>query len=216
MSSRRFKTIRDNLYLTRDVKRIDEDNKCNCQKKSTREIGCQENCINRELYIECGHDCSLGRYCGNKRFQLREYAECSVIVTSHKGFGLQADTEIEAGDFIIEYVGEVLNKTQCSQRVKEYSTMNDSYFMQLDSKNVIDATKKGNNARFINHSCDPNSRAEKWIVNGKHRVGIFSRKLIKQLEEITINYNWHQKTQKCFCGSVNCRGWIGKALKIEV
>lgn len=214
MASLSFKTIRDNIYLSRNVKMIDEDNKCNCRKRKTRNIGCQENCINRQLYIECGFDCSLGRYCGNKKFQKREYAECSVFSTTNKGFGLRADEDISAGNFIIEFVGEVLNKTQCSQRADENKRSDSNYFIQLDGSNIMDATKKGNKARFINHSCDANAQTEKWIVNGKFRIGIFSRKLIKKQEEITINYNWHQRPQKCFCGSSMCRGWIGKALKL--
>lgn len=215
MSPCSFKYVRNNVYLTRNVKKIDEDNRCGCSRDKTEKIGCQENCINRQLYIECGYDCSLGRYCGNKKFQKHEYGQCSKIATGQKGFGLQADEDISADKFLIEYVGEVLDKTQFNKRSKEYSSRHDSYFMQLNAKFVIDATKKGNKARFINHSCDANARAEKWIVNGKHRIGIFSRKLIKKHEEITINYNWHQKAQKCFCGSPKCRGWIGKSLKTE-
>lgn len=50
--------------------------------------------------------------------------------------------------------------------------------------------KKGNLTRFINHSCDPNAETQKWTVNGKCRIGIFSRKPIKAFEEITINYQF--------------------------
>ena len=53
---------------------------------------------------------------------------------------------------------------------------------------LIDATKKGNEARFINHSCDPNCQAEYWTVEGQERVGIFATKLIPTGQEITYDY----------------------------
>ena len=57
------------------------------------------------------------------------------------------------------------------------------------SGSLIDATKKGNEARFINHSCDPNSQAESWTVEGQERVGIFAIKPILVGQEITYDYH---------------------------
>ena len=42
---------------------------------------------------------------------------------------------------------------------------------------MIDAGPKGNNARFMNHSCDPNCITQKWSVNGDTRVGLFAIKV---------------------------------------
>jgi len=41
---------------------------------------------------------------------------------------------------------------------------------------IIDAGPKGNLARFMNHSCEPNCETQKWTVNCIHRVGIFAIK----------------------------------------
>lgn len=60
--------------------------------------------------------------------------------------------------------------------------------MTLSDDYVIDATKRGNIARFINHSCYPNSETQKWIVNGERRIGIFSKQDIMCDEEITFDY----------------------------
>ncbi len=46
--------------------------------------------------------------------------------------------------------------------------------MKLSSKEIIDPTEKGNIARFINHSCDPNCWTEKWNVLGEVEIGIFA------------------------------------------
>lgn len=54
---------------------------------------------------------------------------------------------------------------------------------------LIDATRKGNDARFINHSCEPNCQAEYWTVEGQECVGIFTVQTIKTGEEITYDYH---------------------------
>ncbi|KAL6899053.1 hypothetical protein ACP4OV_005711 [Aristida adscensionis] len=51
---------------------------------------------------------------------------------------------------------------------------------------VIDACTKGNLGRFINHSCSPNCRREKWMVNGEVCIGIFAMRSIKKVVDGTI------------------------------
>lgn len=68
-----------------------------------------------------------------------------------------------SGQFIMEYVGEVLDYRQFKSRSKQYAKTGNihHYFMALNADEVIDATLKGNISRFINHSCDPNSETQK-------------------------------------------------------
>lgn len=63
----------------------------------------------------------------------------------------------------MEYIGEVVDPYDFSQRVKKYSKENieHHYFMALKSDEIIDATRKGNITRFVNHSCEPNSETQK-------------------------------------------------------
>lgn len=76
---------------------------------------------------------------------------------------------------------------------------------------VVDATQRGNIARFINHSCEPNCEMQKWIVNGYYRLGIFAKKKIEEGDELTYDYSMFAKlepNQKCECGSKSCKGFI--------
>jgi histone-lysine N-methyltransferase SETD2 len=65
----------------------------------------------------------------------------------------------------MEYVGEVLDPREFKARIKKYARENyqHHYFMALNADEVIDATKKGNVSRFVNHCCDPNSETQKVI-----------------------------------------------------
>jgi len=78
---------------------------------------------------------------------------------------------------------------------------------------IIDATK-GSIARFVNHSCNPNSRMVKWIVGGKPRMALFAGdNPIMSGDELTYDYNFDpfsaKNVQECRCGSSNCRGVLG-------
>jgi len=85
--------------------------------------------------------------------------------------------------------------------------------MSFDQNMIIDATK-GSIARFVNHSCKPNSRMVKWIVGGKPRMALFAGdNPIMSGDELTYDYNFDpfsaKNVQECRCGSENCRGVLG-------
>lgn len=180
-----FVTIKENEYkCDRNISREAKKMLCDCfltQDEVDRgELGCGEDCLNRLLMIECGPKCNIGARCTNHRFQNAEYAKCRVFRTEKKGFGIAAAREIQPNEFIMEYVGEVLDSDQFERRANDYSNDKNKhyYFMALRSDAVIDATTRGNISRFINHSCDPNAETQKWTVNGELRIGFFSTRFI--------------------------------------
>lgn len=67
---------------------------------------------------------------------------------------------LSTGDMVIEYAGEVIRAVLADQREKKYEAMSGRrgvggcYMFRIDDNLVVDATLKGNAARFINHSCD--------------------------------------------------------------
>ena len=68
-----------------------------------------------------------------------------------------------SGQFVMEYVGEVLDFRLFKSRTKQYSKSGQQhfYFMAINPEEIIDATTMGNISRFINHSCDPNCETQK-------------------------------------------------------
>ncbi|KAJ3090625.1 histone methyltransferase set2 [Quaeritorhiza haematococci] len=148
-----------------------------------------------------------------------------VIKTELKGFGLRATDFIKNGSFIIEYVGEVIPQSMFLKRTREYSDNGAThfYFMSLcdneSRREVIDAQKKGNLARFMNHSCKPNCALEKWVVGSRLRIGIFSIKDVAPGEELTFDYKFERygaQAQPCYCGEDNCKGVIGGDKQAEL
>lgn len=131
-----------------------------------------------------------------------------------KGFGLMAAEKIKKGSFIIQYIGEVvnLNSDEGSERLDMYSKSTCTYMMKLGSNEVIDPTYKGNMARFINHSCDPNCETQKWNVLGEISVGIFATRDIEMGQELSFNYQFDVYATpftRCLCGAYNCKKYLG-------
>ncbi|KAM3065681.1 histone methyltransferase set2 [Clarireedia jacksonii] len=173
--------------------------------------------------MECGgghRDCNCGADCQNQRFQRRQYANVSVIKTDKKGYGLRANTDLNADDFIFEYIGEVINEPTFRRRTIQYDQegIKHFYFMSLTKSEFVDATKKGNLGRFCNHSCNPNCYVDKWVVGEKLRMGIFAERHIRAGEELVFNYNvdrYGADPQPCYCGEPNCTGFIGGKTQTE-
>lgn len=179
--------------------------------------GENSNCINRLTLIECVDELcehSCGKDCQNQRFQRRQYADISVFLTEHKGYGVRAMQDLEPHDFVYEYIGEVIDEPEFRDRMVSYDRLGlkHFYFMMLQTGQFIDATRKGCLARFCNHSCNPNAYVNKWVVNGKLKMGIFAKRSIARGEEITFDYNvdrYGATAQKCYCGEPNCIGFMG-------
>ena len=71
-------------------------------------------------------------------------------------WGLFALEDVAADEMVIEYVGEMVRQTVADDRERRYEAagIGSSYLFRVDHDYIIDATRKGNLARFINHCCD--------------------------------------------------------------
>ncbi|XP_068651991.1 uncharacterized protein [Aristolochia californica] len=213
-----WRLIKHNIFLHRSPKTqtIDEVMVCHCKPVSDGSLGCGDECLNRMLNIECVQGtCPCGDLCSNQQFQKHKYAKLMWFRSGKKGHGLQLLEDVSRGNFLIEYVGEVLDLHSYEARQRDYASRGQKhfYFMTLNGSEVIDACAKGNLGRFINHSCEPNCRTEKWMVNGEVCIGLFALRDIKKGEEVTFDYNFVRvfgaAAKKCLCGSSECQGYIG-------
>lgn len=104
-------------------------------------------------------------------------------------WGLYAMENIAANDMIIEYVGEKVRQQVADMREKRYlkSGIGSSYLFRIDENTVIDATKRGGIARFINHSCTPNCTAKIIKVEGSKRIVIYALRDIGQSESQRVH-----------------------------
>ncbi|PBP25123.1 SET domain-containing protein [Diplocarpon rosae] len=130
-------------------------------------------------------------------------------------WGLYAMENINQNDMIIEYVGEKVRQQVADLREQRYlkSGIGSSYLFRIDENTVIDATKKGGIARFINHSCMPNCTAKIITVEKSKRIVIYALRDIAQNEELTYDYKFEREIGStdripCLCGTAACKGFL--------
>ncbi|XP_043589908.1 histone-lysine N-methyltransferase NSD2 isoform X4 [Bombus pyrosoma] len=192
---------------------------CDCDAEWENPCAPGTDCLNRILLVECSPGiCPAGAKCKNQAFVQRQYPAMEPFHTIGRGWGLRSLEHIKAGQFVIEYVGEVIDEAEYKRRLHRKKELKNEnfYFLTIDNNRMIDAEPKGNLSRFMNHSCSPNCETQKWTVNGDTRIGLFALCDIERGEELTFNYNLacDGETRKpCLCGAPNCSGFIG--LKVQ-
>ena len=94
--------------------------------------------------------------------------------------------------------------TKCQLNAR-YKYNNRDYVIAMSDGLFIDAEIKGNLSRYVSHSCDPDCEAQKWIVNGETRIGIFTKRDVKANDELTIDYDLKAfgNVFACACGAQN-------------
>ncbi len=135
-----------------------------------------------------------------------------------QGQGVFATRRIRKGTRIIEYVGERISSEEADTRYDDNSPHPHVLLFKVDKRTVVDAGVNGNEARFINHCCEPN--CEPVIEN--RRIYIEAIRTISPGDELTYDYNLtredgdNSKTEDafvCHCGAPTCRGTMLEPLK---
>ncbi|TSO05402.1 Histone-lysine N-methyltransferase 2B [Bagarius yarrelli] len=129
------------------------------------------------------------------------------------GRGLFCKRNIEAGEMVIEYAGNVIRSVLTDKRENYYSSKGiGCYMFRIDDFEVVDATMHGNAARFINHSCEPNCYSRVINVEGQKHIVIFALRKIYRGEELTYDYKFpiEDASSKlhCNCGARRCRRFL--------
>ncbi len=135
-----------------------------------------------------------------------------VRKSSVHGYGGFAKKDLKKGTRITEYLGDRISHAEADRRYEDHDENdNHTFLFIVDKRTVIDAGIGGNNARFINHQCDPN--CESTIEKG--RVWIEAIRNIGKGEELGYDYQIGREKDDpenvdevyaCRCGSPKCRG----------
>ena len=135
------------------------------------------------------------------------------------GYGVFALRRIRKGTTILEYLGDRITHAQADARYEDKGPRdNHTFLFTVDSKTVLDAGVNGNDARFVNHGCDPNCQS----TTLKKRIFIESIRTIRPGEELAYDYQIQRDDDDpadvdeifaCRCGAENCRGSMLEAAK---
>jgi hypothetical protein len=128
------------------------------------------------------------------------------------GKGVFAARRIPKGTRLIEYLGDRISHKEADERYVDHDPNdNHTFLFIVDRHVVIDAGVGGNDARFINHSCDGNCES----VIQERRVFIEATRVIEKGEELGYDYEIGREKDDpdnvdeifaCRCGSPKCRG----------
>ncbi|KAL5139586.1 Histone-lysine N-methyltransferase ASHH1 [Glycine soja] len=190
--------INQNEFCIRRHKKQKEEDIAICECKydaDDPDNACGDSCLNVLTSTECtpGY-CHCDILCKNQKFQKCEYAKTKLFKTEGRGWGLLADEDIKAGQFVIEYCGEVISWKEAKRRSQAYENqgLKDAFIIFLNAQ--------------------PNCETRKWNVLGEIRVGIFAKHDIPIGTELAYDYNfeWFGGAKvRCLCGALKCSGFLG-------
>lgn len=114
---------------------------------------------------------------------------------SPTGLGLYAIAPIPDRKLVIEYTGERIP----TKRAREIDRARaNKYLFEIDNRWTIDGSPRSNTARYVNHSCDPNTEAE----SNRGRLMFRAIRDIAAGEEITLDYG--EEHMELYFGKAGC------------
>ncbi len=180
------------------------------------------------------------QHCGLRTTQSAQAPPLELRRTGGKGWGVfyapsppSSSSSLPAGAYVTEYVGELLSTEEARRRLVQYDKEGLNYLLVVREEATevvlrisVDATHKGNVARFLNHSCAPN--LELVLVRAGMllpRLAFFTSRDVRPGEELTFSYGDEKEEAEearppptqpkekgqpprrpCRCGSTACRG----------
>ncbi|KAL7683143.1 putative SET domain, CXC domain, pre-SET CXC domain-containing protein [Plasmopara halstedii] len=193
---------------------------CQCLRGRCRTKACPCYCSGRECDIDLcklccadeiaarekgeSYDWKLGRKdskhvsCQNRSIALskEKHVRLGRSKLNNSVWGLFVEDFVAKDEFIIEYIGEMISQEEADRRGTIYDKADRSYLFNLDTKTVIDSTRKGNKTRYINHSSsNPNCACKIVNVSSDFRIGLYAIHDIQPHTELFFDYGY-DKQQK--------------------
>ena len=131
------------------------------------------------------------------------------------GTGVFAKRAIPRGTRVIEYKGRRWPKALLLEQAGR-GERKLTYVLNLDADTAIDGAEQGNDARFVNHSCEPN--CEIYIFD--EIPYLYAMQEIPVGAELTFDYKLQSASYQrisrtlsrelfpCHCGAPTCRGTL--------
>lgn len=181
--------------------------------------------------FECNSSCQCSGDCFNTVVQKGRTVPLQIFMTERCGFGIRSPEPIKKGQFIDVYLGELLTTKAIEEYENASTEMSSSYVFSLDffgpASYHVQGLHFGSPTRFINHSCNPNTRTFTVMMNHAdqkvYKLAYFAIRNIPAMKEITFDYSpetaneepWvptqgeeDEGVVRCLCGEKNCRGRV--------
>lgn len=142
----------------------------------------------------------VGR-CKNNRIQLGLPAHTTKSPSQVQGYGLYSRADLKMSEFIGEYTGEIISRSEGNRRGTIYHLINQEYLFNLNLGQEIDASNNGNKMRFMNNSQREehiNVEAKSLLCSGVVRIGLFAKRDIRAGEELLWKYGYSAELVKYF------------------
>lgn len=173
--------------------------------------------------FECNKKCKCTNSCTNRVVQLGSKVNICIYKTRKIGWGVKTTQNIQKGQFVCKYIGEIITVKESEQRLKSgKSIMDNMWNLDFDDtqnyKYIIDGTHYANFTYFINHSCEANLNVYAVWINCLDRnlpeLALFASRDILAGEQLTTDYfsrssenNLKKSGTKCQCNMKNCQGY---------
>ncbi|KAK1442342.1 histone-lysine N-methyltransferase suv39h domain containing protein [Babesia gibsoni] len=167
----------------------------------------------------CSDNCPCSSACSNRLLEGVQ-VPVKLVKTANMGWALHCMVPISEGTYIMQYVGEIICRSEMMAREHQYDKLGlFNYCMEAVEMETLhddwqmpcmDSMILGNIARFLNHSCDPNVEViTVWRGDDFPCISVYALRYIGAGEALTYCYGSQYKSIPCLCNANNCKGFIG-------